>query len=181
MSITLENYSAQDKKIMKKLYVSAFPVEERAPFFMVVSKAKKGSAELLTARKNGSFAGMVYMVCNEKLAYIFYLAVDEAQRGKGIGGEIIKALKERYKGRRIFLAREQLEESAENYSQRLSRRNFYLRCGFEDLPCSIKEGPVTYDVMGIGGNVSAAEYDELITGWCGKFLKKIIDMKIIER
>lgn len=159
MSITLENYSAQDKKIMKKLYVSAFPVEERAPFFMVVSKAKKGSAELLTARKNGSFAGMVYMVCNEKLAYIFYLAVDEAQRGKGIGGEIIKALKERYKG----------------------RRNFYLRCGFEDLPCSIKEGPVTYDVMGIGGNVSAAEYDELITGWCGKFLKKIIDMKIIER
>ncbi len=58
MSITLENYSAQDKKIMKKLYISAFPAEERAPFFMVVSKAKKGRAELLTVRKNGNFAGL---------------------------------------------------------------------------------------------------------------------------
>lgn len=181
MSITLENYTAQDKKMIKKLYISAFPAEERAPFFMVAAKAKKGRAELLTARENGRFAGMVYMVCNEKLAYLFYLAVDESQRGKGIGGEIINALKERYKGRRIFLAREQLDKSAENYSQRVSRRNFYLRCGFEDLPCLIKEGPVIYDAMGIGGNVSAAEYDELIVKWCGKLMRRIIDMRIIER
>ena len=81
---------------------------------------------------------------------------------------------------RIFLAREQLDKSAENYAQRVSRRNFYLRCGFEDLPCCIKEGSVVYDVMGIGGIVTAEEYHKLIKPWAG-FLLKIVDMRIIEK
>lgn len=180
MKVTLETYEKSDRKKLKKLYLTAFPVEERAPFFLMMLKTRQGRSEMLTAKVNGKFVGFVYMVCHGDLAYIFYLAVADKLRGKGIGGKIIAAVKERYRGRRIFLARERLDESAGNYAQRVSRRNFYLRCGFSDLPCMIKEASVVYDVMGIGGSISAEEYDRLITAWAGRLMRKLVDMRIIE-
>lgn len=180
MSVVLENYKKSDKKWLKSLYVRSFPSEERVPFFIMMNKVKRSTADMLIACENGEAVGFVYMVCNKKLAYIFYLAVDDLKRGKGYGTEIIDALRKKYKGKRLFLAREQLDKSAENYAQRVNRRSFYLKCGFEDLPCCIKEGAVVYDVMGIGGKVTPEEYHDLIKSWAGLLLK-IVDMKIIEK
>ncbi len=180
MSIILENYKKSHKKWLKGLYIRSFPAEERAPFFIVLNRVKRGTAEMLIAKENGVAVGFAYMVCNENLAYLFYLTVDDTKRGKGYGTAIISALREKYRGKRFFLAREQLDKSAENYAERVNRRNFYLKCGLEDLPCCIKEGTVTYDVMGIGGNVTAEEYHDLIKDWAGLLLK-IVDMKIIEK
>lgn len=181
MVLTLERYMPDERKMLKKLYLEAFPAEERAPFFMIMSKAKKGRAEMLTAHDGNEFVGFVYMVCYKDMAYLFYLAVDKDKRGMGYGRKIVEAVKSRYRGRRIFLARERIEKSAENYEQRVSRRNFYIRCGFRDLPCHIKEAAVIYDVMGIGGRVSADEYEELITSWSGKMMRMLVDMRIIEK
>ncbi len=164
----------------KKLYLTAFPKEERAPFWLIRSRAKSGRAEMLAAYDENEFVGFAYMVCHKDLTYLFYLAVMENMRGKGYGSKILEAIKSRYRGKRIFLAREQLDKTADNFAQRISRHQFYRRNGFEDLPCQIKEASVVYDVMGIGGNVSAEEYDALISSWAGKFLTKIVDMKIIE-
>ncbi|MBO5343264.1 MAG: GNAT family N-acetyltransferase [Ruminococcus sp.] len=180
MSITLEKFTKSDNKLLKKLYISAFPMEERCPYFIMMNREKRGKSEMLVARDKGEFIGFAYMVCDQKLAYLFYLAVDDSKRGQGYGTKIIEAVKKKYNGMRIFLAREQLDKSAENYAQRVSRRNFYIRCGFEDLPCCIKEGSVVYDVMGIGGIVTAEEYHKLIKPWAG-FLLKIVDMRIIEK
>ncbi len=182
MDIILKNdINKITQKKLKKLYLTAFPAEERAPFFLIMSKAKSGKGEMLAAYDREEFIGFAYMVCYKDLAYIFYLAVEENKRGKGYGGKILKAVKEKYSGSRIFLAREQLDESAENYTQRVNRHTFYLNNGFTDLPCQIKEASVIYDVMGIGGTVSADEYETLIASWIGKLLPKIIDMRIIEK
>lgn len=181
MTLTLEKYASDEYKMLKKLYLDSFPAEERAPFFMIMSKAKKGRAEMLTAHDGNEFVGFAYMVCYRDLAYLFYLAVDKDKRGMGYGRKIVDAVKSRYRGRRIFLAREQIDKSAENYEQRVSRRNFYIRCGFKDLPCHIKEASVIYDVMGIGGRVSADEYEALITSWAGKLMRLLVDMRIIEK
>lgn len=181
MALKLKKYQSGEYKILKELYLEAFPDEERAPFFLIMSKAKRGRAEMLTAYDGNEFVGFVYMVCYRDMAYLFYLAVDKNKRGMGYGGKIVEAVKSRYKGRRIFLARERIEKSAENYKQRVSRRNFYIRCGFRDLPCYIKEASVIYAVMGIGGRISADEYDKLITSWTGKLLHMLVDMRIIEK
>lgn len=94
--------------------------------------------------------------------------MEEGQRGRGTGGKIIAALRERFPDKRIYLAREQLDESAGNYPQRESRHRFYLANGFRDWDITIKEGPVTYDVMGMGTPVTPPEYRALISGWAGK-------------
>lgn len=179
----VKNYK-HDREIRQKIktiYENAFPDDEKAPFSLIMRRVKQKKAEILVAYDNGEVIGFAYTVCHGNLAYLFYLAIDEKKRGMGYGRKLIEAVKVRYKGKRLFLAREQLDKSADNYAQRVSRRNFYVKCGFSDLPCRIKEATVIYDVMGIGGNVSAKEYDVLITSWAGRIMRKFVDMRIIEK
>lgn len=167
------------EKKLKMLYNTAFPAEERAPFRMLMSRVKKGKAEMLTAFDGDEFVGFAYMVCHEDVVYLFYLAVEESKRGMGYGSLIIAGVKKKYHGKRIFLAREQLDKSAPNYSQRVSRREFYLRRGLKDQPLLIKEASVVYDVMSVGGYVRPDEYDRLIKSWTGKLLGRFVDMYMI--
>lgn len=170
---------SSDCKKIKRLYKTAFPREERAPFFFIKRKAKDGKADMLAAKDDGEFVGFLYLVCYLDMVYLFYFAIDDPKRGMGYGSRLLKLLQDSYPGKRIFLAREQLDENADNYAQRVRRHEFYLRSGFNDFSCKLKEAGVIYDVMGIGKDILAEEYDALISSWCGKRYKSIMDMRII--
>lgn len=81
--ITLEPYRKETEKQYRALYLSAFPKEERAPWWLLKRRAKQGRAEALAAMDDGRFAGMAYVVTLGDMAYLFYLAVEEGQRGRG--------------------------------------------------------------------------------------------------
>lgn len=178
--MTLDIATKEDYAWVKRLYKSAFPKEERAPFYMLKRRAIQGRGELLIARKDEKLIGFAYLLTYRDLVYLFYFAIHEEVRGSGYGSRILQTLKDRYAGKRFFLAREQLDKSADNYDQRVQRHGFYLKNGLSDLPIRLKEGNVVYDVMGVNGNVTAKEYDELITSWSGRLIKKLVDMRIIE-
>lgn len=178
--ITLQNSNKDDDRKIKQLFLSAFPPDERPPYFLLNRKVRQGKAQMLAAKDNNTFVGFTYMVCHLDMAYVFFLAVDESKRGCGYGSKILTAMKEKYAGKRLFLAREQLDPEAENYAQRVSRHEFYLKNGLRDLPMKIKEGSVVYDTMGIGGNISSDEYHALIRGWGGRLIPLLIDMRMIE-
>ena len=172
--------AASEKKKVRKLYLGAFPKEERVPFMLLAAREKKGNSELLEIKDGDTFVGMVSVLRYKDLAYIFYLAIDDGLRGRGYGSRVLSSLKERYRDCRIFLAREQLDKDADNYEQRVSRHRFYQKNGLVDFPCKITEQGVVFDVMGIGDDVKAEEYDALITLWAGRFFRKLFDMRIIE-
>lgn len=183
MNITIRSFKRGRKmeETLKNLYISAFPAEERAPFRLMMSRLRKGKAEMLVAFDGEEFIGFAYTICHEGLVYLFYLAIEESKRGMGYGSLILSGIRKRYHGSRIFLAREQLDSSAPNYQQRLSRHRFYLRSGFEDLPLSLKEASVVYDVMSVGGNILPEEYSRMIKSWAGRILYSFVDMRIIEK
>ena len=104
------------------------------------------------------WVGMIYIINYLDLSYVFYFALDDSQRGQGIGSAVLREIHKLYSGRRFFLALEQLDKNAENYAQRLSRSRFYLKNGLKKLKISIKEGNVVYDSMGFGGEVKPDEY-----------------------
>jgi len=180
LMITLQTPNKDDNRKIKRLFRSAFPPDERPPYFLLNWKAKREKAQILVAKDNNTFVGFVYLVTHLDLVYLFFLAVDESRRRCGCGSKLLTALKEKYAGKRIFLAREPLDPDAENYAQRVSRHNFYLKNGLVDLPMKIKEGPLVYDTMGIGGNISADEYHALICAWGGKLIPRLIDMRMLE-
>lgn len=180
MELRLELCSEFDHEKLKQLYITAFPSDERAPYKMLKNRSDKGKAEFLAAKDGNKLIGMVYMVCNDTLAYIFYLAIMDDKRGMGYGSEVLSLLKQRYKGKKLFLARERLDEPCDNLEQRTSRRNFYLANGFTDQSGHIKEGKVTYDIMYIGEPVTAKEYAGLIAGWAGRLIIWTVGLKIVD-
>ena len=180
MGFTLDIASKNEYKLIKRLFISAFPKEERPPFFILSTRAKRGKGDMLIAKDGGKFVGFVYVVGNEGLSYLFFLAVEESERGNGYGTKILDYVKARYKGNKIFLARERLDEPCDNLEQRLNRHKFYLKNGFVDLECKIVEGGVVFDAMSIGGEITNEEYTALIDSWCGKFARKRIGMYVKE-
>ncbi len=179
MSLALHIANPSDYKRIKPLFTSAFPPEERPPYFFLRRRGLQGKAEMLTVTDGDAFIGFAYLVCHRDLAYLFLFAIDDGCRGKGYGGKVLGMLRERYAGKRLFLARETLDEKAGNYEQRVRRRAFYMRNGFQDLPVKIKEASVVYDVMSSGGSVAPGEYDALITQWMGRSLRRLIDMRLM--
>ncbi len=180
MNLTLKKAVKAEYKLIKTLFISAFPPEERPPFFMLRRGADKGHGDMLIARDGDEFIGFCYLISNAVAGYLFFFAIKEDKRGMGYGSAVLAELHKMYGGKRIFLARETLDETAENYGERVRRHEFYLRNGFSDLSVKIKEATVTYDVMSMGGDVAPKEYDELITLWCGKFLRKFVKMEMTE-
>ena len=174
--MTLDYSQKEDFKDFKRLYMSAFPAEERHPYFLLQHFLKRKKGELLIAKDKGLFVGFAYLICYQDLAYLFFFAVEEQMRGQGYGSEILQLLKEQKKGMRIFLAREPLDSFADNAEQRIKRREFYKKNGLEDLPMNIVENNYVFDTMSIGGAVSPAEYKALVTNWCGKLFCKLLKL-----
>ncbi len=170
----------KEYKKIKKLYRQVFPMEERVPFWLLMKKAKPSIADFWALYDNENWAGFSYIVKGEELAYLFYLAIKPDEQRKGYGGTALDILKDYYKDCKLFLALESLDQTADNYEQRVKRHSFYQKCDFSDMPYKIKEASVIYDIMGIGGVVEPEEYDRMMEHYLGRFLKRMIDMKIIK-
>lgn len=165
---------------IRTLYKKAFPLNERAPFWLLMKKAKSSAVDFWALYDNKQWVGIAYIIKYKQLAYIFYFAIREEERNKGYGEKAIRALKEHYNGSRIFLALESLDKEADNYEQRIKRHAFYEKCGLSDMPYKMKEASMIYDIMGIGEAVEPEEYREMMENYVGKFLCRLIDMRIIK-
>ena len=84
--------NSPDFRKVKQLYMRAFPDDERAPFLMLVLKAKKKGVDFWSISCDGQWAGMLYIVNHRDLSYVFYLAVSEELRGRGIGSATAKLM-----------------------------------------------------------------------------------------
>lgn len=169
----------QDMKWAKRLYLSAFPSEERAPFFMLKQKNGKNSVWLkITA--DGKNAGFFYLITNNDAVYLCYFAIAPAYRGRHIGTKALKMLLDKYKGKRVFLAIERTDENADNMDERIKRKNFYLRCGLRESHKLVQEGNMKYELLVHGGEVNNNDYEPMMRKWLGFPLSCFVKTKIIE-
>ena len=182
MKITFKRIKSGDPEIqkLKQLYIRAFPAEERAPFLLMLTRTHRRNIDFWSLHCNDEWAGMLYVINDRDLSYIFYLALTENMRGNGIGSAVLKAAHMHYKGRRLFLAIEQLEKSADNYSDRVRRRSFYLRNGFTAMGRKLQEGKVVYEILGSGGDVLPEEYRNMMKKYAGHILSKLFTMEFVD-
>ncbi len=170
----------QEQNRIRGLFLSAFPWVERPPFFLMKRHARR-NVDWWSIYQDEVWAGFFYVIRDEKNAYVSFFAIDPAMRGKGCGTEAVARLIQQYGGKCLFLAIEPVEEGAENYSQRVSRRNFYLRCGLSPLGKYIQEGPVVYELLGIGGDVQDRDYRALMGRWLGVPLKFFVPTRVLPK
>ena len=157
----------KNKKVIK-LYNEAFPKDERIPIWLLKMLARKNKAKFYGIYDNEKFVGLVYNIFYKDIVFVFYLAIDKATRGQGYGTKVLDSIKEKYKNYRIILCIEPVDENSDNYEQRVKRKNFYLKNGFEDSNYTIKERNIIYEMLYYNENVTSQEFQELMKNYFGK-------------
>ena len=173
------NSNAGYKRI-KKLYLEAFPADERAPMFLIKRRAAQHKADSWNMYDGSEWVGWTYIITHDSMAYIFYLAIDDAKRGQGYGTAALQAIRQKYANYRIFLSLEALDKDADNYRQRLKRHAFYEKNGLKDLPHKIREASVVYSVMGFDDEIKPEEYKAILETYTGKFFGMFLKTEMID-
>jgi GNAT superfamily N-acetyltransferase len=169
LNIKLININRNDSDLEKirQLYLTAFPSDERAPFGLLVRKAKKPNINFFSCHDSETWIGFIYVINHIDLSYLYYFAVDDTKRGKGYGTAILEAARKKYAGRRLFLVIEEVEEKYSNYPQRIDRLHFYEHAGFVRTGQKVQEAKVIFDLMSTDGEISNKEYRSLIKTFMG--------------
>lgn len=164
---------------VKRLYKTAFPANERAPFHVLLSKTKDERNDFYAITDNDDFVGLVYTIKSDKVAYVFFLAVEETKRGNGYGTEILQMIKDMYPDRPVILMIEDTEiTTARNYKERLNRLEFYKKNCFKQLHIKINEAGVDYELLATADTVILDHFLEIMKGFLGGFLFKFIYRKM---
>ncbi len=166
------------KKQTRTLYRSAFPKEERAPLFMLYRWEKAGKGAFYAVCDGDAFAGLVYIIKREQIVYIFFLAIEEAQRGRGYGTEVLAEVRSRYPDCVVTLMIEDTDEiAADNYAERIRRLHFYQANGFTQLHVKINEAGVDYELLGTEQTVTQADFLAMMRWFVGNPLYRYLYRK----
>lgn len=169
--MNLTTIGKADLKNMKNLYFEAFPRKERKPFSMLMKNQRKEISDIFVLKNDQDlFLGFVVTVKYMDLIMVDYLAIASNARGTGAGSEILHFIEEQYKGKRILLLIEQADESAENNTQRLKRKNFYLKNGYHDTGIVVVEFGIALEILAYGGKVCEQDYLKIQRYAFGNFL-----------
>ncbi|MDO5089901.1 MAG: GNAT family N-acetyltransferase [Leptotrichiaceae bacterium] len=157
-----------------RLYLKAFPKNERKPFPFVLLRQWKGTTEVLSIKNhNGDFLGMAICVLHNDLVLLAYFAISHDQRGGGIGSKAFQLLKERYKGKKFFLEIENTDISdAPNITQRIKRKDFYLKNGMSELPFIINFFGTEMEVMTNGVPLTFDDYHSVYKKELGHYISR---------
>lgn len=166
--------SARAAADFKRLYTEAFPKVERAPLSALKRRAKKKSSDCISVYDGDRFVGLLNLIYDRDVVFLFFFAVAADVRGQGYGTRILAALKEQHPDSRIVINIEIPDETSPNSAQRVRRKQFYLRCGFTDCHYNLIERGVEYEVLSYNGIVAREELQALIKRYMGGLLYRLI-------
>lgn len=131
----------------EKINNNAFPKEERMEIKQMLDLIEKKIFEVWAFYDEDAFVGYCAMVADEKVAYIFFLAIDSAKRSMGYGSEGLALMKEQYSNCQVVVDLEAIQEEASNIAQRKTRKKFYLRNGFYETLYYLKYRGMDMEVL----------------------------------
>lgn len=157
MEIRAEKVKLNSAEI-KRLYLDAFPREERMPFPMMVAMSKLWNTEFWGFYDGETLCGLTYLAFNGKILFVMFLAVNESLRSKGYGSAILQEIKNRYPGKKIIITIESCDELVPDIEMRKRRKEFYLRNGFKETGYMIKLAGVVQEVIVANGEFEKKEF-----------------------
>ena len=143
-----------------KLYQKAFPASEKKPFSVIVKMYREGTSDIWRFTRDRKFAGITITINGENHILLDYLAVEEKQRGTGIGSEILRLMHSHYAGKGVFLEIESVYEDCDNKTERIRRKQFYEKCGMTSMEVFVWTFGVKMELMGFDCRLSYEEYHD---------------------
>ena len=166
---------------IKDIYFEAFPKAERKPFFTLKHAVKKGKAEVYIATDNDLVIGFIVCYPKEKLVMVDYLAVSNKIRSKGTGSQLLTYIKKIYSDKSIVLLIEKLDDNANNQTQRIARRRFYVKNGFESSNIFIDGSSGQMEVLIYGQTINSSQFLSLFEHVLGTLFYKLSHTRLIQQ
>lgn len=116
---------------IEALNEEAFPEAERTPYEGMLAAGKADCGELFAILDERKFIGFAYLLWQDEILYIYYLAVLPELRGKGYGSRILDTLKGSFPDMILVLSAETPEDRDDASDQKVRRIEFYKKNGFE--------------------------------------------------
>lgn len=145
----LINSSNADDRELRRLYGTAFPVEEQIPYDDLIYLLTKMDIDYTAYYDDDTFVGLTMVLHLPRYNWGWYFAVRKELRGKGYGQEILTAVLNKYHTERPFIIdiESPWQADAPNSEQRQRRHAFYVRNGLKDTPTSRTYEGITYTIM----------------------------------
>ena len=167
---TDENYSN-----VIELYRDAFPGAEHIPSFLLRYKLRDGKKGFDVVYDDDQWVGLNYYTLCRGIVFVHFLAVPESRRSEGFGSKIIDSMCLIHSEKKIVLNIKALDDRADNYQQRVSRKAFYQKNGFSSSGFYVDEPDGRYEMLVRGGNINkkevAAIYKILLGSIVGFFIR----------
>ena len=158
----LTSVTALDGAI-RKLYETAFPVEEQIPYEDLMILMDKMPLDFTAYYDDKEFIGFTIVYPRKIFNWFWYFAVRSELRGKGYGQQILSRLIEEYKDCMNILDMESPDQVCENLEQRQRRCAFYLRNGFRKTGVGKSFEGIDYTILMNGeGTFTLNDYDEVL-------------------
>lgn len=132
---------------VEALAAEAFPPEEYLPPSKLVEMAEEAGFDFHALYDGATFVGFIAVRTYRRLSYLFFLAIDSSLRSGGYGSEAIKTLLELYPGKQQIVDMEMVDATAKNNDQRIKRRSFYLRNGYQPTGHFLSYLGVDYEIL----------------------------------
>ena len=152
---------------VKNIYMEAFPKAERKPFFFLKRAVRKGKSEIWVASESDVVAGFIVLIPYHDMILVEYLAVSNQIRSKGTGSKILGEICRQY------------DETANNLEQRIARKRFYLKNGFESSGVLMQGVSGDMEILCHGGSISEDEFIAVQTHALGRILFGLSKTKVI--
>lgn len=162
----------------KYLYGSFSKSGKEAVFFLKRA-VRKGKSKIWVASESDVVAGFIVLIPYHDMILVEYLAVSNQIRSKGTGSKILGEICRQYDDKRILLLIEKIDETANNLEQRVARKRFYLKNGFESSGVLMQGVSGDMEILCHGGSISGDEFIAVQTYALGKILFGLSKTKVI--
>lgn len=157
MRIELIDENHKYYKETKRLYEASFPPQERGHYELLF-KRPNGVSQVLACFDGDNYVGFVILFVVEDIAHIIYFAIEEEDRNKGYGTQILEQLEKDYKDYRIVADVEKEDETVPNYEQRKKRMAFYTRNGYKPSGIEYNWNGDDYLILINKGEITSEEF-----------------------
>lgn len=152
----------KDRKTFEQINDEAFPPLERMSFDEIFDFASNTDTDVLGIYEDEKPVGFAVLLKNAECGYVYFVAIDSRARSKGYGSAAMHELMEAYPELQLVLDFETIDEAAENYAQRVRRKNFYLKNGFHETGHYTMLGNERFEVVCSSGELRKAAFKDLL-------------------
>lgn len=125
----------------------AFPPEEYLAPSQLIDMSQEDGFDFWSLHDGDLFVGFLVVRTYQRIAYLFFLAIDAPLRSHGYGGHALYTLRTLYPDFQHVVDFEMLDKNAPNVAQREKRRQFYLRNGYQPTGHFLSYLGVDYEIF----------------------------------